>query len=106
MLQQTRVETVRSYWLSWTSRWPTIEALAAASSDEVLSAWRGLGYYSRATRIHTAAQKVVQHPEWKGLLPMDPVIMEKEVPGVGRYTAGERSLLTWKLTMLLALQTS
>ncbi|WFC99251.1 hypothetical protein MYAM1_001995 [Malassezia yamatoensis] len=88
MLQQTRVETVKSYWEAWMERWPTIELLANASPDDVLAAWRGLGYYSRATRIHEAAKKVVGDPEMQGMLPDDVDVLEQSVPGVGRYTAG------------------
>ncbi|EPQ31410.1 uncharacterized protein PFL1_00745 [Pseudozyma flocculosa PF-1] len=95
MLQQTRVETVKSYWTSWMAKWPTIEALAAAQADEVLSAWRGLGYYSRATRIHTAAKKVVDDAHLQGMLPQLPEELEKQVPGVGRYTAGAISSIVF-----------
>lgn len=95
MLQQTRVETVRDYWQAWMERWPTIEALAKASTDDVLAAWRGLGYYSRATRIHQAAQLVVQDPELQGMLPDQVDELEKKVPGVGRYTAGAISSIVF-----------
>ncbi|CBQ68572.1 related to A/G-specific adenine DNA glycosylase [Sporisorium reilianum SRZ2] len=95
MLQQTRVETVKSYWLNWMSKWPTIEALAAAPEDQVLAAWRGLGYYSRATRIHTAAKKVVADASMDGLLPELPAELEKNVPGVGPYTAGAISSIVF-----------
>ncbi|TKY89605.1 hypothetical protein EX895_001390 [Sporisorium graminicola] len=95
MLQQTRVETVKSFWLNWMSKWPTIEALAAAPEEQVLAAWRGLGYYSRATRIHTAAKKVVADPSMAGLLPETPAELEKNVPGVGPYTAGAISSIVF-----------
>ena len=95
MLQQTRVETVREYWLAWMRRWPTIEALAEASPDDVLAAWRGLGYYSRATRIHQAAKQVVEHPELQGLLPENVDALQELVPGVGRYTAGAISSIVF-----------
>uniref|UniRef100_V5E339 Adenine DNA glycosylase n=2 Tax=Kalmanozyma brasiliensis (strain GHG001) TaxID=1365824 RepID=V5E339_KALBG len=95
MLQQTRVETVKLYWLNWMAKWPTIEALASAPEEEVLAAWRGLGYYSRATRIHTAAKKVVADPGMDGLLPASPVDLEKNVPGVGPYTAGAISSIVF-----------
>ena len=49
MLQQTRVAVVIDYWNKWMNRWPTIQDLANASADDVLSAWRGFGYYSRAS---------------------------------------------------------
>ncbi|KAK1660143.1 DNA glycosylase [Colletotrichum godetiae] len=88
MLQQTRVAVVIDYWNRWMARWPTIQDLAAAEPEDVLSAWRGLGYYSRATRIHEAAKLVVADPAWRGLMPSDTAELEAKVPGVGRYTAG------------------
>ncbi|KAK2039633.1 DNA glycosylase [Colletotrichum somersetense] len=88
MLQQTRVAVVIDYWNRWMTRWPTIRDLAAAAPEDVLAAWRGLGYYSRATRIHEAAKLVVADPHWAGLLPADTAELEAKVPGVGRYTAG------------------
>ncbi|KAK0649261.1 DNA glycosylase [Cercophora newfieldiana] len=88
MLQQTRVATVIAYWNRWMARWPTIEDLAAASEDEVVSLWQGLGYYSRARRLHEAARLVVTDEEMKGLLPREVGVLEARVPGVGRYTAG------------------
>jgi A/G-specific adenine glycosylase len=95
MLQQTRVETVKAYYESWHSRWPTIEDLALASPEDVLSAWRGLGYYSRATRIHDAAKKITSDPTLDGLLPELPADLETKVPGVGRYTAGAISSIVF-----------
>jgi A/G-specific adenine glycosylase len=95
MLQQTRVATVIDYWNRWMAKWPTIQDLAAATPDDVLSAWRGLGYYSRATRIHEAAKLVVKDGEMKGLLPADASQLEAKVPGVGRYTAGAISAIVF-----------
>ncbi|PWY97228.1 DNA glycosylase [Testicularia cyperi] len=95
MLQQTRVETVKSYWINWMSKWPTIEDLAAADPEDVLSAWRGLGYYSRATRIHTAAKQVVEDQDLQGFLPELPQDLQKHVPGVGPYTAGAISSIVF-----------
>ncbi|KAH7305507.1 DNA glycosylase [Stachybotrys elegans] len=95
MLQQTRVATVIDYWNKWMAKWPTIQLLAAASPDDVLAAWRGLGYYSRATRIHEAAKLVVADPGMNGLLPSDVSLLEKKVPGVGRYTAGAISAIVF-----------
>ena len=85
MLQQTRVETVIPYFERWMERFPTIAALAAASQQEVLAAWEGLGYYSRARSLQRAAQIVVL--EYDGQLPGD-VHNLRKLPGVGRYTAG------------------
>ena len=95
MLQQTRVATVIDYWNRWMAKWPTIHDLAAADPEDVLAAWRGLGYYSRATRIHEAAKRVVAHPQMKGLLPEDAKTLEAEIPGVGRYTAGAISSIVF-----------
>ncbi|TDZ24885.1 Adenine DNA glycosylase [Colletotrichum orbiculare MAFF 240422] len=88
MLQQTRVAVVIDYWKRWMARWPTIGDLAAADAEDVLGAWRGLGYYSRATRIHEAAKLVVADRGWRGLLPEETAVLEAKVPGIGRYTAG------------------
>ncbi|KAI0879853.1 DNA glycosylase [Annulohypoxylon maeteangense] len=88
MLQQTRVAVVIDYWNRWMARWPSIQDLARAEPDEVLAAWRGLGYYSRATRIHKAAKSVCKDKNMRGLLPGDVEELVEKVPGVGRYTAG------------------
>lgn len=95
MLQQTRVAVVIDYWNRWMEKWPTIHDLAAASPDDVLAAWRGLGYYSRATRIHDAAKLVCGDPVLKGLLPSDVNELVAKVPGVGRYTAGAISAIVF-----------
>ena len=60
MLQQTQVEVVVGYWTRWMERFPTVEALATATADEVNAAWAGLGFYGRARRLHEAARHVVQ----------------------------------------------
>src|SRR3970040_949944 len=67
MLQQTRVEAVIPYFERWMARFPTLEALAAASQGQVLAAWEGLGYYSRARNLQRAAQIVLK--EHNGELP-------------------------------------
>ncbi|KAI2615172.1 DNA glycosylase [Hypoxylon sp. NC1633] len=95
MLQQTRVAVVIDYWNRWMARWPTIHDLAAAQPDEVLAAWRGLGYYSRATRIHDAAKMACADPDLRGLLPCDVDELVARVPGVGRYTAGAISAIVF-----------
>ncbi|KAF9425906.1 hypothetical protein BGZ94_007107 [Podila epigama] len=85
MCQQTQVATVIPYYNTWMSKWPTIAALAEADLEEVNKVWTGLGYYSRASRLHQGAQKVVK--DFDSVLPRDPAVLEKEIPGVGRYTA-------------------
>lgn len=85
MLQQTRVETVIPYFEKWMRLFPTIQSLAKASEHDVLNAWEGLGYYSRARNLHNAAKVVVK--EFGGRLP-DELNELIKLPGIGRYTAG------------------
>ena len=85
MLQQTRVETVIPYFEKWMRLFPTVKALANASERDVLNAWEGLGYYSRARNLHKAAKFV--SGEYDGKLPQTVGELIK-LPGVGRYTAG------------------
>jgi len=85
MLQQTRVEAVIEYFNRWVKKWPTINDLALASENDVMNAWQGLGYYSRARNILKTAQLV--QTNFGGKFPDD----IKEIikfPGIGRYTAG------------------
>jgi len=84
MLQQTTVKAVVPYYQRFLVRWPTVKALAAAPLDDVLAAWAGLGYYSRARNLHKCAQ-VVAH-ELGGRFP-DGVDELQVLPGVGPYTA-------------------
>jgi len=84
MLQQTQVETVIPYYQRWLERFPTLESLAAASEQEVLALWEGLGYYSRARNLHKAAQQVVS--ENGGVIPAIRKALE-HLPGIGHYTA-------------------
>ncbi|KAL7791592.1 DNA glycosylase [Trichoderma ceciliae] len=95
MLQQTRVAAVIDYWTRWMAKWPTIHDLAAAKPEDVIAAWSGLGYYSRATRIHEAAKLAVNDPNLKGLLPSSAKELEAKMPGVGRYTAGAISCIVF-----------
>ena len=82
MLQQTQLSVVLFYWERWMVVFPTLDALAAASLEQVRLQWQGLGYYSRARRLHEAAQLLLGRPwprrlaEWMAL------------PGIGRTTAG------------------
>jgi A/G-specific adenine glycosylase len=84
MLQQTTVKAVAPYYVRFLARWPDLNALAAASLDEVLAAWAGLGYYARARNLHACARVLVgqhgaQFPASEGAL--------RELPGIGAYTA-------------------
>ena len=81
MLQQTRVQTVIPYWQRWMARFPTVGALAAAPLDDVLAAWAGLGYYSRARNLHAGARAL------SGAMPATASEL-REVRGIGAYTAG------------------
>lgn len=85
MLQQTQIATVIPYYERWMAQLPSVEALAAASLDEVLKLWEGLGYYSRARNMHEAARVVVH--ELGGRLP-DTVEGLLRLKGIGPYTAG------------------
>ena len=85
MLQQTRVETVIPFYEKWMKLFPNVRALAIASEQDVLNAWEGLGYYSRARNFHKAAKIVVE--QYHGKLPRDLDKLRK-LPGVGRYTVG------------------
>ncbi|MGE0529995.1 MAG: A/G-specific adenine glycosylase [Hyphomonadaceae bacterium] len=81
MLQQTTVAAVAPYFARFLERWPTVEALAAAPRDDVLGAWAGLGYYSRARNLHAAAQAMAADG-----VPGDEAGW-RDLPGVGPYTA-------------------
>ena len=85
MLQQTMVVAVVPYYQRFLKRFPTIRKLAEASEDEVLRLWEGLGYYSRARNIHKTAKLLVE--QYQGRFPED-VSELKQLPGIGRYTAG------------------
>ncbi|ORX59601.1 DNA glycosylase [Hesseltinella vesiculosa] len=86
MLQQTQVATVIGYYERWMASFPTIYDLASADLEQVNTLWAGLGYYSRAKRLWEGAKKVVQ--ELEGCLPNNAADLEKQIPGVGPYTAG------------------
>ncbi len=84
MLQQTTVGAVRPYFQAFMARWPSLRDLAAAGLDDVLVAWQGLGYYSRARHLHACAQRLVGRHA--GQFPDDEAHL-LELPGVGAYTA-------------------
>lgn len=85
MLQQTQVERVVAYFERFIASYPTVQALAEAPLEEVLRAWEGLGYYSRARNLHAAARVVAE--EHAGRFPRT-VAEARALPGVGEYTAG------------------
>ena len=85
MLQQTQVHTVIPYFNRFTERFPTVQQLAAASQDEVLSVWTGLGYYRRAKNLYEAAKQIVSLHN--GELP-NSLASLTALPGIGRSTAG------------------
>nr|WP_298929047.1 A/G-specific adenine glycosylase [uncultured Erythrobacter sp.] len=82
MLQQTTVAAVKPYFEKFTSRWANVDALAAASDDEIMAAWAGLGYYSRARNLAKCAREVAS----RGGFPQTEAEL-RELPGLGAYTA-------------------
>jgi A/G-specific adenine glycosylase len=84
MLQQTTVAAVKDYYVKFLKLWPTVEGLAAASQDDVLRAWAGLGYYARARNLHACAKVVVE--QWGGKFP-DTETGLQTLPGIGPYTS-------------------
>lgn len=84
MLQQTQMERGVAYFRRWLERFPSVEAVAAASREEILKAWEGLGYYARARNLHQAAQVIVR--EHRGLVPCSYETL-RSLPGIGPYTA-------------------
>jgi A/G-specific adenine glycosylase len=92
MLQQTRVDQMGAYFERFIAAFPTVESLAAASGDEVLKVWEGLGYYARARNMHKAAKRITF--ELAGQIPdtYDGLI---DLPGVGEYTAAAVSSIAF-----------
>jgi len=84
MLQQTTVKAVAPYYARFLARWPDLKALAAASLDEILAAWAGLGYYARARNMHACARALVER--YAGQFPASESAL-RELPGIGAYTA-------------------
>lgn len=82
ILQQTRIVQGLEYWERFMAQYPTVEALAAASEDDVLKLWQGLGYYSRARNLHAAAKQIVEMDKFP-----DTLEGIKSLKGVGDYTA-------------------
>ncbi len=84
MLQQTTVEAATPYFHAFTSRWPTVSALAAADDADVMQAWAGLGYYARARNLLACARAVVERHG--GRFPASEAEL-RDLPGIGDYTA-------------------
>jgi len=94
MLQQTTAQAVAKFYRAFLTRWPTVQALAAAPLDDVLAVWAGLGYYARARNLHRAAKFVME--EFGGEFPADYEQL-KQLPGVGAYTAGAIAAIAFDL---------
>lgn len=84
MLQQTRVDTVKNYYIKFLKRWPTLYSLSRAKLSEVLTYWSGLGYYKRAINLHRTAKLIQKNHQ--GKIPNDFESLKK-LPGIGDYTA-------------------
>lgn len=85
MLQQTRIEAVRKYYVNFMKELPDIESLSLVSEEHLLKLWEGLGYYSRARNLKKAAEIIMQ--EYNGVFPTSYAELVK-LPGIGEYTAG------------------
>ncbi|KAH7084452.1 DNA glycosylase [Paraphoma chrysanthemicola] len=95
MLQQTRVSTVIPYFNNWISKWPTVQDLANADHEDVLAAWKGLGYYSRATRLHEGAKAMIAKADGASCPLPSKAVELQDFPGIGRYTAGAVSSIAF-----------
>ncbi len=94
MLQQTRVEAVKEYYLRFMQALPTVEDLAFCAEEKLLKLWEGLGYYSRARNLQKAAKRVVA--EYHGEFPKSAEGL-KALPGIGSYTAGAIASIAYGL---------
>lgn len=92
MLQQTRVEAAREYYLEFLAELPTVQDLAECSEDRLLKLWEGLGYYSRVRNMQKAAKEVCE--SYGGVFPNDEKLLKK-LPGIGEYTAGAISSIAF-----------
>lgn len=84
MAQQTQIATMLPYYSNWINQWPTITSLAQADESEILKAWEGLGYYSRAKNLHKAAMIIQEN--YDGQFPKQ-IEQIEQLPGIGDYTA-------------------
>lgn len=97
ILQQTRVAQGLEYYHRFVSTYPTVDALASASEDEVLRLWQGLGYYSRARNMHKAAKQIMESGKWKVEGFPNTFDDLRALPGVGEYTAGAIASFAYNL---------
>lgn len=84
MLQQTKVKAVKPYYETFTRKWPTIKKLASAKDDDIMAAWAGLGYYSRARNLIKCARIIVR--DYNSIFPKEEKLL-LNLPGIGSYTA-------------------
>ncbi|MEN7973780.1 MAG: A/G-specific adenine glycosylase, partial [Verrucomicrobiota bacterium] len=96
MLQQTRVDQVIPYFNRFMKRFPSMKSLAAASQEDVLKMWEGLGYYSRARNLHKAAQIISSHHKGRFPAAAEEII---NLPGIGSYTAAAIGSLAFNLDL-------
>lgn len=94
MLQQTQMERGVTFYTRWMERFPTLASVADAHEDEVLKAWEGLGYYSRARNLHRAAKVILERHN--GIVPADTAAL-RALPGIGEYTAGAVASIAYNL---------
>ena len=94
ILQQTRIDQGRDYYLRFIEAFPTVADLAAASEEQVLRLWQGLGYYSRARNLHAAAQYIMDECDGRFPTTYDGILRLK---GVGRYTAAAVASFAYRL---------
>lgn len=92
MLQQTTVAAVIPYFQEFTRRWPDLISFSKAGDDEVMNAWAGLGYYSRARNLLKAAREICD--KFNGVIPWDEAVL-LELPGIGPYTAAAISAIAF-----------
>jgi A/G-specific adenine glycosylase len=97
MLQQTTVKAVAPYYARFLSRWPDVDALAAAELEDVLREWAGLGYYARARNLHACAREVAE--QHRGVFPTDETGL-LTLPGVGPYTAAAIAAIAYDAATL------
>jgi A/G-specific adenine glycosylase len=93
IMQQTRIDQGTAYWLKFKDRWPNVQALAEADLSDVLKAWQGLGYYSRARNLHRAANIIAF--DLDGAFPENAETW-RTIPGVGPYTAAAISSICFE----------